>query len=613
MNIVLQTTCWITILLYCFSIAPLSAQPEQEQRKLRLAQSYEQNGDLRNAARLYQELYETNKQQYEYFNGVARTLLGLGSPAGLLPLIEEQLLLKHPEQRLVELYALKGDVLWKTGKTVPAGETWNKGLSIAPKRDSTYVKIAKSQVQNRAFEAAVNTLLKARSELQMPTLFADDLCQLYATVGNYTAGTSEILLLLRLQGFNVALGRISAYTINEKGIQQTRAALEKAASSEPGNILLQRLYGQFLRDIKDYERSLELIIRIDNLLNAQGREILQFAELSRRERMYGYAIKAYGLILDKGKKNPFALSASLGYARAMEQRLLDSASLPEQELYTVLERYAHIVRDFPQTPTAAEAQLRIGLLTRDYLHKPREAVESFAVLLQRYAAYPVAAQGAVDLGNTYIQLGQLDKAKETFSRVPLLFPLQTTEKDEALFHLAELEYFRCVFDSAQIHCSALAVNTNADIANDALEMLSALEYQQAPGGKESLCSMAQADLSSRQQKPDVAIERYKAIPTNIAANARIAPLAELALLKAGKLERAHKRCEQAQQTFALLLDKYPETGLGDQALMMQADCLVESGKKDLAMGLYNQILVKYPRSMFLQEVRVKIRKLRGDA
>lgn len=548
----------------------------------------------------------------------------LNSFSALLPLVAEQLQFRQADTRLsdmrladtrlVELYALKGELLWRSGKTTQADEAWQRGLAAAPKRDSTYFKVAAAQVRNRAFDGAIATLLKARSELNLPAAFCDDLSQLYGAVGNYTAGAQEVLTLLKTQGnYNAAVGRISAYLVNEKGTAQTRAVLEKAAYAEPNSVMMQRVYSQFLRDTKNYDAAFDVITRIDNLLNAQGRELLQFADLARREKSYAAALKGYDVIISKGKKNPFAMSALLGYARTAESRLAETNSFTQIELKNTLERYAQIVSDYPQSPQAAEAQYRIAVLTLEQANNPQKAIADFTVLMERYRNYPIAAQGAVELGNTYVALQQLDKAEETFKRTAQMFPQQPNERDEALFHLAELEYFRCALDSAQAHFGKLAVNTNADIANDALEMLSILDFQQSPIGKAALCTFAAADLLMRQKQPDVAIEKYKTVAAGIAANAQPAPLAELSLLKAGKIERSRKRCEAAQQLFLQLITKYPESGYGDQALLYTAECLAEQGRKDDAIQTYSQILVKYPRSTYLQEARARIRKLRGDA
>jgi tetratricopeptide (TPR) repeat protein len=631
------TTCFrrstVVFVFACVACSVAWAQPEAEQRKLRLAQSYEQSGDFRNAARVYQELYSTNKQAPVYFDGAVRSLIALGNPAAALPLVEEYLQspTKASDERLIELHALRGELLWRTGKTTQASEAWQKALAMASaspqRRDSTYLKIAFSQANNRAFDAAIATLTKGRADLNAPMLFSDQLSQLYGAAGNYEAGTQEVLTLLRLQGAqNVARGRLSAYLINEQGISKTRGVLDRAATTEPNNAPLQRLYSWLLREIKDYDRALDITDRLDKITNAQGRELYEFAEAARRDGVYTPALKAFGMIIDKGKRNPYALSALYGYARTAESKLTESAasatSIAASEVLELIERYTQIARDYPNTEPALSAQYRIATLTHEALRKPEQAISEFDRLMMQYRALPppvqittqsVAAQGGVDLGTLYIELQRLPEAEQAFNRVLATFPGAQEERDEALYHLAELEYYRCALDSARERFGRLAVNPNADIANDALEMISLLEYQDTPAGKTALCELAKADLQAQQNKTDAAVSAYTALAATIAPNAKEASIGEQALLRAGKLERARKRWDAAVKLFTDVLSIYPEGTSGDDATLAMADCYAAQGKKEEAIQTYTIILVKYPRSTLVQEARMKIRKLRGDA
>jgi tetratricopeptide (TPR) repeat protein len=611
--------CLILLLLLQYS---MNAQSDTEQRKFRLAESYEQSGDFKNAARIYQELYDANRRQPPYFDGVARTLMALHQPAALLPLVDEQIQLQgqsltQPGQavRMTDLHAIKGDLLWKIGKTSQAEEAWKQGLTYAPTLQPTYSTIARSQSSNRAFELAIATLKQARTQLATQTLFSDELSQLYGAVGNYTAGAQETLTFLRqTNNINTAQGRIAAYLINAKGTEQSKAVMEQAATAEPNNFALQRVYTWFLREIKDYNAALEITRRIDDLLNAQGRELLIFAEKARQERFYDAALKGYGLVIDKGKRNPNALSAFYGYARTLESRSQEGAKgFSEQDVAQIVERYRAVIADYPGTQFAAESQYRIARLMLDNANKPELAEQEFLRLLETYKQFPIAARGAVDVGKLYFRQNQTEKAAVMFRTTLQTFVRQKTECDEAEFQLAELEYFAGRLDSAEQRFSRLAANTNADIANDALERLGIIELKKTPEGLQAITSFASAERAERQGNADEAIQAYTALAQGIKPTAPFAVLCEQALLKAGQIEASRKRYEAAQKLYEQLLTQFPEGTMGDYATMYHADTLAAQGKKDEAIQMYSQVLARFPRSTLLQEARLKIRKLRGDA
>lgn len=614
------TLCAILTLLLSIPTTLPAQSFSTDERKFKMAESYEQSGDIANAARIYQELYESNKMQQNYFDGVVRTLSALNRHAALLPLVEEQIARFSAQSslRLTELQALKGDFLWKTGKTSQAEETWKAAIASAPALQQAFATIARAQASNRAFELAVATLQQARTRLATPTLFSDDLSQLYGAVGNFTAGAQETLTFLRqTNNLNTAQGRIAAYLITQKGIEQTREVLDKTATAEPSNFLVQRLYSWFLREIKDYNRALEITQRLDNMLNAQGRELLMFAEKARQERYYEAALKGYGFVIDKGRLNPNALSAFYGYARTMESRLEDmktsGGSIPEEELTTIIGRYRAVVTDYAGTPYAAESQYRIARMMLDNFKKPDAAEQEFIKLVQQYRAFPIAARGAVDLGQLYVRQNQLPKAAETFRTTLQTFARMKNECDEAEFRLAELEYFSGAIDSAERRFSKLAANPNADIANDALERLAIIEFKRTPEGADAIKRFAEAELTEKQEKLDEALNAYTTLASQTKANQAHAVIGEQALLKAGSIEFRRKRYEAAQKLFAQLLEQFPEGTLGDMAMMNQADALALQGRKDEAIQLYTNLLARFPRSTLLQQVRQKIRKLRGDA
>jgi TolA-binding protein len=269
--------------------------------------------------------------------------------------------------------------------------------------------------------------------------------------------------------------------------------------------------------------------------------------------------------------------------------------------------------DFPNTQYAAEAQYRIARLLLDNLNKPDAAEQEFTRLVEQYTTFPIAARGSVDLGNFYVQQNRLDKAAQVYRQTLQTFARQRAECDEAAFHLAELEYFAGQLDSAQVHFGGLASNTNADIANDALERIALLDMRRTPEGAQALTALAKAELLERRQEWDAAAQAYTALAVGIQPNAPHASLGEQGLLRAGKIAMARKRYDEAQQRFTEVLTQFPEGVNGDYAMMYHADTFARQGRKDEAIQMYSQILARFPRSTLLQEVRLKIRKLRGDA
>lgn len=577
-----------------------------EDRKLKLAQSYQQSGDFKNSARIFKELYDANKVNPAYFQGLKQSYFSQNQFSSILPLIEEQLTIR----KTPEMYALLGNVHWRLGKTVEADKSWADGIEISGKTEAGFVLITQAQIDNRLYDKAIATLLKGRSVIGNPASFSADLCQLYATVENYTEGVKEVLSLLHLSN-NLALaqGKTAAFLVTEKGVQQTQKFIAEAANNDSHNIMLLQLYGWLLREIKQYDKAFPVYEQIDKDANAQGREILAYAEVALREDYLDAALKAFSAVIEKGKSNPFVGTALFGYARTMEAKMSVNSKFTQKDLDEIVKQYRNIIEDYPQTPFSAESQYRLAVLFNEQMNNPKQAIEEFKKLLANYKMTQVAAKGAVELGNVYVQLGEISKAREVFETAAKTYTTFPNEREKSLFQLAEIEYFEGNLDSAQDHYGKLASNSNADIANDALTRIALLQDCKTDADKSALKIYAKAEWSERQKKQDDAIQLF----LKSSETAPKSVLADECFFRAAKIEFSRQKYVAGREYLNSLLSNYPESIWGDDAYLLMGDSFAEEKNKDEAIKSYTKILELYPRSTLLNVARLKIRKLRGDA
>ena len=80
----------------------------------------------------------------------------------------------------------------------------------------------------------------------------------------------------------------------------------------------------------------------------------------------------------------------------------------------------------------------------------------------------------------------------------------------------------------------------------------------------------------------------------------------------GDIESESSRPEEALDAFNRLLDDFPESYLSDLALKKKAEVyenLLHNPRE--AQLLYEQLLTTFPKSIYVEEVRRKIRVLEG--
>ncbi len=598
MNRKMRILCWLALLI----TTTLWAQPTD--RRYDYAKSYEESGDWERAAQLYQRLYNEDPRK-EYFEGLVRTYLQLHRYSELERIVAARLH-THPT---VELYALEGDLLWKLGKTREAAQAWDQAIRLAPQDPETYRTIATAQLRNRLYAAAIETLLQARTALDNPFLFSEDLIQLYGATQQYRKGTEEALQLLkRKKNVSWIQGRIAAFLISQKGIREVSAVLDSAAQYNDSPAFL-ILYEWFLRETKQYDKALEVVKRLDPYRQPRGRALYDFARLCFQEGHYDVALKAYEAVMDLGKNSSFYQGAMYGAVRCLEMLTLSNHRLEPEQLEEVEAKYAEIIERFPNSHFAAQALHRLARLALQY-HNDLNKAE---VYLKRAAAFgrfdQIASQALLDLADLFIRKDQLDSARKYYHRILQRYgQRQAAAKLQAEYGLGLLEFFQGNLDSAKAYFGKVAAHLESDAANDALAGIILLENYRSVGEQEALRWLARGMLRQRQQRYEEAQELYQ----KALQRAGTSELGAFIQLQLANIHFQQHHFETALQFLDRILAQYPRTIFADRILWLKGNIYEAQHQNDKAVESYSTILLKHPRSPLVPLVRQRIKALNGD-
>ncbi len=590
----------IIIIVFFLSIFNLFSQNVAEQ-KFRLAESYEKSGDLINSARIYEELTKEFPQNDTYFSGLARTLKMMNKYSELLPYAEDRYKSK-PDIATSVLYA---ELLWRLGTTSEANNIWKIAIRTFKNVD-IYAQISNSQVQLRLYEKAIEVLKAGREELKNPNLFYDELGKLYIAVGDYKNGTYEILQMLKTTS-NLALaqGRLYALIVDKKAEDYIQKELKDFASGNSENITAQELYAWFLRTINRLDQALDVYKNIDRIKKANGAEILRFADDSRRDLQYDIALKAFATVIDLGKNNPYVNSALFGYARTLEQKMQSNKAISRSDAEEIIKRYRGIIKDYPATQQATESRVRIADLAIAYLQDEQMAIDELNTAIKEQPYSSVGANASLDLANIYINSENFDKAQPILNDLTTRFKNNLpAQSNQARFLTAEILFFKGMIDSSLTLFSELSIVPETDIANKSLSRIVLIE--QNTQYVKALADYAKYELYARAKKYPQAIEKLK----ETASIAEGTNLGDIALKNKAEIEYKLQNYEASLATLNSLMKANPETIYGDFALMMTGDNNIALGRTEEAMKNYTDLLAQYPRSIYLNDVREKIKSLR---
>jgi len=601
-------TSHIILLLTLFSLTlvfPIKSNSNQlgEQRKFQFASSYFENGEYEDAARLFSELHETNPKNDNYFFGLVASLRGLENFQKLIPLLENY----AKEKPSSKIYIMLAESQFSSGDENSAKESFSRAKNNAITIED-FLYVSESQSKQMLFREAIQTLKIGGERLKDKTLFRDKIIKYYIALGDYQNACPEIILMLaQNRSLPMAEGKLYALMSNEKANKFIKEFLQKESARQESNILVQELLAWYFRTSDDYSSALELYKRIDKIHGDTGRELLKFADITRKDKKWDVSLEAYELILDNEKYKKYLNEALLSYAKTIEGQAHAGKILSKEKTLEIISRYEEYISRFPTTTQSAEARLRIALLQKDKLSQMAKAENSFKELIKKFPKYQPSARAWLELSDIYLRRGETKNARTALINLTQTFNRKKyPELELAKLRLAKLVYFDGDIDSARTLYSNLAKSSVKDIANDALEISLHLNADKDfPGALEYFSraefSLLLSDSTGARTIFNNIIEFY---PKSYSA--------ELSYFRIAEILASQNKLGESISLLTEFHFEYAGSIFGDKCLFVLGSYLEENNQSEKAIESYTEILLEHPNSIYLINARKRIRHLREN-
>ncbi|MCX6147453.1 MAG: tetratricopeptide repeat protein [Candidatus Kapabacteria bacterium] len=588
-------------ILIVFLIINLQAQSTFDQ-KLQLADSYESNGDYESACRLYKEIFQTNQKNPSVLEGLVRNYKKVNKQAELLLIVKDY----ASKNQTVANSNLLGELYWKVGNSKEANLYWQTAITLSKDDFKSYLLISNTQSQLLLFDKAIATLKEFRTINDSPQSFSDELSKLYIANGNYKDGIIEVFQLLKINK-NIALaqGRVYAMMTSKEAKDYIFKSLETEAQINDKTLYLQELFAWYLRTMNRLSDALEVYRRIDNLRRANGYDIYQFAEISRKDEQFEIAFKAYEIIIDNGKKNPFFTQALYGFAQSFESKYANGSIIPKDRVNEIIERYKNVISEEPNSVIALECNYRLAQIYLKQLNDKNTSLVYLNKLIKSPNSNIAVVNAFFLLGEIYFSEGKIEESKNQFKSIINRMGNQFPDKNDlAKYRLAEIDYFLGKIDTAKAQFLEISKNVNSNLANDAMNKI--IVIQASRKDSIGINQFSKAEMLKFQRDYTNAINIFK----EIKERKQDFELNEFATFELIKTYYDMEKFDESILLIDELLNKYPDTNNGDIALFYKGNCQMKQLKKELAIETFTLFLNKYPVSIYLQEARNKIRKLR---
>jgi tetratricopeptide (TPR) repeat protein len=559
------------------------------------------------AADVYKGLYKQNPNDKSVYSEYFSVLLEIKEYKKAGSLVEEQMKNRQYDPLLI---IDMGRIFMAQGKTKRADTLFAQALQYLTGDDLVTQLVANSFIAIGREDYAVKTYERMRDMLHNPSVYSGPLARLYAQTGQL-----DKAILALLEG-NVSYNGVEEVKSNllellgtdgKKQIIAQRTIIKKL-NEQPENPYFTDLLTWLYTQKNDWEGAMLQMEALDMRHKEQGERIIDFARYAAKEGKYPFALKAYDVVIDKGKDLPYYGIAKAEKLGVRFKLLQENPAYKKEDAIALGKEYGSFLEEYPvhySMPTIRD----YATLEAQYAGNVPHAI----ALLEKALAEPGIRREfkgvtKLHLGDYLLLMGKIWDASLTYSQVDKDFREDMLGED-ARFRNAKLAYYRGDFAWAEGQLSVLKASTSELIANDALYLSVLITENITPDSNYvPLRRFAYADLLMFQNKDTDAEVLYDSVSKAFPEH----PLKDDIFMQRAKLSIKHRDYNKALDYLKEIYINHGKDVLGDDAVFKTADIYEKHLKQpDKAKHFYEQLITDYPGSTYIQTARTHIANMQA--
>ncbi|MFT6872104.1 MAG: tetratricopeptide (TPR) repeat protein [Roseivirga sp.] len=480
------------------------------------------------------------------------------------------------------------------------------------KRSNETRMLAQTFFEKNFRDKALDTYIKGRSIMGQEDLFALDLARVYQLMNKKQPMISEYLNFSKNQpqNLNYVKNSLQRYLPEPEDLDTLEMTLYTVIQKEAGNSTYNDLLVWTHLQQKNFPAALRQARALDKRLANNGDNIMNVGMISFRSNEYKTSKKAFNYIIEEFPESPSKRLASRYLLLSEEEVLKNSYPIDSSAIRDLISRYEVFISESRDVFSIMESQRRIALLQAFQLNEIEKAIETLTGMLkQQVGRHNVVAEAKMDLADIYLL------NKEPWESILLYGQVERMFRDEPLGYMAKLKsaklsYFKGDFELAQSNLDILKLATSREIANDALDLSILIKNNTVFDSTDVVMQgYANIELMLFQNQKEQALTAMDSMLVKYNYHSIVD---EVLYLKAQtELELGH--IEKALVSLDKIKEAHYFEILGDDALFLMGTIYQDSlGDNEMAMGLFNNLLTKFPGSIYVAEARTRFRELRGD-
>jgi len=585
--------------------APQAGNEEQ------LALQFYQNREFDKAAELFERIYEKKPSifNYQYLFFCLVEIKEYGKAERLVKKCQRA----EPDAPRYQVDL--GYINYRSGHSEKSKKFYEDAVKKLRADQQQIFELANAFITRGEYEFAIKTYQKGKQLLNNAYPFGFEMAGVYERMGDFTNAMEAYLDLLEtncnyLNTVQDRIQMILSFDVNNEKNEQLRKILLARAQREPDNSCFAELLWWYSIQQRDFDIALIQAKALDRRLKEDGGKLVSLANLAVSNEKFDVAIDCYQYLILKGSTCSYYDYSRRELANTRYLKIISEPVPIKKQLELLEKEFQDILAKSGNNPDNISLIKNLAHIRAFYLGKPQDALD----LLN--TAIHMPGVSAADKARCKIELADIMLFTDDVWEATLLYQqaYQDFKSDvlgqEAKFKNAKLSFYIGEFKWAKSQADILKAATSKLISNDAIALSLLISENYDPDSNTIALGMyARADLFNYRNETDLALETLDSIRRAFGEH----PILQQVLYKKGEIKRKQGKYAEADSIFQLLVKEYPNEIMADAALM-QAAALNERQLKnpEKAMSLYQELLDKYPGSIYAPDARKKFRFLRGD-
>lgn len=593
--------CLILLLIAC-SFSAFS----QNATDADIAKQFYDTGQYDKAYTLYKSLYQSKNGSDIYYQAYLNVLIKLKQYPEA-----EKIILKKAKENPKTLFDL-GQLYQEKGDLAAADKVFENIIQKMEPNQFAIADVANSFYAINNYDYAIKTFIEGRKIIKEDYAFVFELINLYRFKKMKNALTSESLKILDQQPELLAMvkSNLSRTYENDEDYEVLRSLLLKKIQKDAQNTtLIDLLAWQYIQQ-KQFDLALIQYIALDRRTEGNGNKVFSLAGILEENGAFETANKAYNYLIDKGNKSPYYIASRVANLKNKGKQLLTGNYTSEQISGVVL-GYETLLTEYGSNTQTVFAIRELANLKAYYQNDLNGGQKLLEDVLSFPSLNPLTlASVKLELANIYILNNERWEAALLYGQIEKSLSNEPIAQ-EAKFKNAKLSFYNGDFTWAKAQLDVLKASTSQLIANDALDLSLLLQENLAFDYTGNTLKMyAKADLYRFTNMPDKALSVLDSLAIYYPQTDL---LDDVAMMK-GEIFINKNNYTKAAEIFKSLITQFPYSIWIDDAYFKLATLEEEHlNDKISAQKHYEELLQKYPGSLYVIDARKRFRNLRGDA